>query len=144
MTCDLYILSYSKVCGEARAQFNTTGICNPEKHYMVDLEQRLAEVKILVDDGKYFTINRARQFGKTTILQALGEYLNSDYFVVSMDFQMQVSNAKFKSENLFSLAFARAFVNSFKAIRTAENRKMKQLLRNSWTVTNLMQKNMSW
>ena len=111
---------------------------------MVDLEQRLAEVKILVDDGKYFTINRARQFGKTTILQALGEYLNSDYFVVSMDFQMQVSNAKFKSENLFSLAFARAFVNSFKAIRTAENRKMKQLLRNSWTVTNLIQKNMSW
>ena len=82
---------------------------------MVDLEQRLAEVKILVDDGKYFTINRARQFGKTTILQALGEYLNSDYFVVSMDFQIQVSNAKFKSENRFSLAFARAFVNSFKA-----------------------------
>ena len=95
--------------------FNTTGICNPKQHYMVNLEQRLAEAKILVDEGKYFTINRARQFGKTTTLQALGEYLNSEYFVISMDFQMQMSNAKFKNENSFSLAFAKAFVNSFKA-----------------------------
>lgn len=51
--------------------FNTTGICDPTQHYMVDLTQRLAEVRKLVDDGKYFTINRARQFGKTTTLHAL-------------------------------------------------------------------------
>lgn len=94
--------------------FNTTGVCDPEKHYMVPLDQRLAEAKILVDEGKYFTINRARQFGKTTLLHALTNYLNSDYFVVSMDFQMQMSNAKFKSENSFSLAFARAFESSFR------------------------------
>lgn len=93
--------------------FNTTGVCNPDQHYMVNLQQRLEEIKILVDEGKYFTINRARQFGKTTLLQALGNYLNDDYFVVSMDFQMQMSNAKFKTENSFALAFAKAFVNSF-------------------------------
>lgn len=92
--------------------FNTNGICSPEKHYMVNLDHRLAEVKILVDDGKYFTINRERQFGKTTTLQALGDYLNNDYFVVSMDFQMQMSNAKFKSENSFSHAFARSLRNN--------------------------------
>ena len=51
--------------------FNTTGICDPQKHYMVGLQQRLAEVKALVDEGKYFTINRARQYGKTTTLHAL-------------------------------------------------------------------------
>lgn len=95
--------------------FNTTGSCNPNDHYMVSLEECLAQVRILVDDGKYFTINRARQFGKTTTLNALSEYLNRDYFVVSMDFQMQMSNAKFKSENRFSLAFAKAFVSSFRA-----------------------------
>ncbi len=95
--------------------FNTTGICEPEKHYMVNLEQRLTQVKCLVDDGKYFTINRARQFGKTTMLHALSEYLNHEYFVVSMDFQMQMSHAKFKNENSFSLAFAKAFVKSFRA-----------------------------
>lgn len=93
--------------------FNTTGACNPREHYMVSLDERLAQVKVLVDDGKYFTINRARQFGKTTILHALAEYLNQEYFVVSMDFQMQMSSAKFKSENSFSLAFAKAFISSF-------------------------------
>lgn len=93
--------------------FNTTGICNPTEHYMVDLTQRLSEVRKLVDDGKYFTINRARQFGKTTMLHALAEYLSQDYLVISMDFQMQMSDAKFRNENSFSLAFARAFENSF-------------------------------
>lgn len=95
--------------------FNTTGVCDPRKHYMVNLDSRLAQVKVLVDSGKYFTINRARQFGKTTLLHGLMDYLNRDYFVVSMDFQMQMTEAKFKSENSFSLAFARAFVNSFRS-----------------------------
>lgn len=94
--------------------FNTTGICDSGKHYMVALGQRLAEVKKLVDDGKYFTINRARQFGKTTTLHALTDYLSREYLVISMDFQMQMSNAKYKSENSFALAFAKALVNSFK------------------------------
>ncbi len=100
--------------------FNTTGICDPKFHYMVDLSERLAQVRILVDMGKYFTINRARQFGKTTTLHALADYLNHDYFVVSMDFQMQMSNAKFKNENSFALAFARAFVNSFQTNRKSK------------------------
>ena len=46
---------------------------------MVDLDERLAQVRILVDGGKYFTINRARQFGKTTMLNALAEHLNHEY-----------------------------------------------------------------
>ena len=52
---------------------NTTVICDPAVHYMVDLTQRLFEVRKLVDNGKYFTINRARQFGKTTTLYAQAE-----------------------------------------------------------------------
>ena len=99
--------------GENRS-FNTTGACSPKEHYMVNLDQRLVQVKKLVDDGKYFTINRARQFGKTTTLQALYDYLNHDYFVISMDFQMQMSDAKFKNENSFSKAFSKAFTNSFR------------------------------
>ena len=101
--------------------FNTTGICDPAVHYMVDLTQRLYEVRKLVDEGKYFTINRARQFGKTTTLQALAEYLSQDYLVISMDFQMQMSDSKFKSEHSFSLAFARAFENSFRIMDCDEN-----------------------
>lgn len=115
--------------------FNTTGTCDPKQHYMVRLDKRLTEIKDLVDNGKYFTINRARQFGKTTTLQALSEYLNHDYFVVSMDFQMQMSNAKFQTENRFSLAFAKAFVNSFQTNpdnKTAENKSALTKFEASW------------
>ena len=44
--------------------FNTTAVCITSKHYMVDLSERVREIKKLVDAGKYFTINRARQYGK--------------------------------------------------------------------------------
>ena len=101
--------------------FNTTGVCNPEQHYMVDLTERLAQVRILVDAGNYFTINRARQYGKTTMLNSLAGYLNNEYYVVSMDFQMQMSNAKFKSENSFALAFAKAFIASFRVNKKSED-----------------------
>ncbi len=49
--------------------FNTTAVCIPTKHYMVDLTERVVEIKKLVDSGKYFTINRARQYGKRYMLQ---------------------------------------------------------------------------
>ena len=47
----------------------------PDKHYMVDLTGRLVAIKTPVDHEKYFTINRARQYGKTTTLRALSSYL---------------------------------------------------------------------
>ena len=76
--------------------FNTTGVCVPEAHYMVNIEERLTEIKKLVDDGKYFTINRARQYGKTTTLMALSRFLQKDYYVASMDFQT-FDDAKFEN-----------------------------------------------
>lgn len=89
--------------------FNVAAVCIPEEHYMVNLDQRLKEIKELVDDRKYFTINRARQYGKTTTLRALSQYLQQDYYVVLMDFQT-FGNAKFKDENTFSLSFASSFL----------------------------------
>ena len=50
--------------------FNTDGYCDPGLHYMVDLSGRLEEIKSMIDAEKYFVINRARQYGKTTILSA--------------------------------------------------------------------------
>ncbi|MFR1368875.1 MAG: hypothetical protein ACLSA0_01435 [Eisenbergiella massiliensis] len=91
-----------------RRYFNTTGACNPQLHYMVDIQGRLEEIKNLVDAGKYFTINRARQYGKTTTIKALSEYLENDYVVVSLDFQ-RMSNAEFADEYIFSAAFAAYF-----------------------------------
>ncbi|MCD8015628.1 MAG: ATP-binding protein [Lachnospiraceae bacterium] len=74
-------------------RFNTTGACIPARHYMVDLTSRLMEIREMVDNGDYFTINRARQYGKTTTLRALAEFLKDDYAVVSMDFQRLDSTA---------------------------------------------------
>lgn len=37
-------------------QFNTTAICIPSKHYMVDISDKVNEIKKLVEAGKYFTI----------------------------------------------------------------------------------------
>lgn len=90
--------------------FNVTGDCKPKLHYMVDLSSRLAQMQEYVDAGAYFTVNRARQYGKTTMLRAFREYLKGSYYVVSMDFQVQMSTAKFRSEHLFCAAFAKAFV----------------------------------
>ena len=48
--------------------FNTAAICIPQEHYMVNLDSRVREIKKLVDAGKYFMINRARQYGKTSFV----------------------------------------------------------------------------
>ena len=85
--------------------FNTTAVCIPEEHYMVKLEGRLQKVKKLVDQGKYFTINRARQYGKTTLLRALYRYLQKEYYVVLMDFQT-FGSAEFQTEERFARSFA--------------------------------------
>lgn len=93
--------------------FNVTAVCIPQKHYMVDPHRRLKEIKKLVDEGNYFMINRARQYGKTTTLLALEQFLQKEYYVVFLDFQM-ISSAKFQNENAFSLVFAKEFLRSLK------------------------------
>ena len=85
--------------------FNTEGQCEPEDHYMVRLDERLEEIKTrYVDSGKYFVINRGRQYGKTTTLRALARYLKDRYIVIDMDFQL-MSAANFANEQMFCAKF---------------------------------------
>lgn len=86
--------------------FNTTGLCIPEQHYMVDISSRVAAIREMIDDGKYFTINRARQYGKTTTLRQLQHALEADYVVISLDFQ-EISAAAYATEPDFIHAFLR-------------------------------------
>ena len=58
-------------------------------------------------------INKGRQYGKTTTLKALSEYLKDDYIVLSMDFQM-MSTANFADEQTFVLSFLNILKNWFK------------------------------
>ena len=68
--------------------FNVTGICIPEKHYMADISATVRAItETLVDRGAYFTINRARQYGKTTTLYLLEKKLCERYLVLSLSFE---------------------------------------------------------
>ena len=87
--------------------FNITADCKPALHYMVDISGRLEQIKRMIDAGQYFTINRARQYGKTTTLRALAKYLVRDYVVISLDFQL-MSHKDFEEEGIFVKAFSEA------------------------------------
>ena len=68
-------------------RFNTTAICVPEKHFMVDTTDKTEQIKELIELGEYFTINRARQYGKTTIFYSLLRNLKDQYLVLLLSFE---------------------------------------------------------
>lgn len=108
--------------------FHVTAVCVPEKHYMVNLDSRLRKIKALVDDGSYFTVNRARQYGKTTTLLALEQFLQAEYAVVFIDFQT-ISSAKFQNEHTFSTAFAKEFLRGLKGAAPAKDNAYEKAVR---------------
>ena len=93
--------------------FNTTAVCIPSKHYMVDLSERVKEIKKLIDAGKYFAINRARQYGKTTTLTALTSELVDLYVVISTSFE-GIGDAGFEDEAAFVKEFCRLLRREFR------------------------------
>ncbi len=54
---------------------------------MVNVDDKLAKIRELVDNGKYFTINRARQFGKTTTMDLLYKKLKNVYKFIYISFE---------------------------------------------------------
>lgn len=92
-------------------RFNVNGVCYPEKHYMVNLDSRMTEIKKMVDYGDYFVINRARQYGKTTVLLALRQYLKEEYAAILLSFQ-GLSERDFCNESRFAVAFVKIFLNA--------------------------------
>ena len=68
-------------------RFNVTGICVPDKHYMVDISEKIEQIFKLVENEDYFTINRGRQFGKTTTIGMLEKRMPDDYICASISFQ---------------------------------------------------------
>ena len=69
-------------------KFCVTGICIPEKNYMVDISKRIDTIMHdYIENGQCFTINRARQYGKTTTLYLLERRLQKEYLVLSLSFE---------------------------------------------------------
>lgn len=89
-----------------RRKFNITGSCNPERHYMVDSKKRFEAVENLIDAGEYLTINRARQYGKTTTLYMIWRRLSERYIVVPLSFE-GLGDSPFASEEAFVKTFSK-------------------------------------
>jgi hypothetical protein len=96
-------------------KFNDTGNCIPAKHYMVDTSNKLIEITKMIEEGLYFTLNRPRQFGKTTTLFFLRNILrkNPDYLVFDISFE-GIGDAIFEQESTFCPGFLRLLANSIK------------------------------
>ncbi|MCL2323948.1 MAG: AAA-like domain-containing protein [Oscillospiraceae bacterium] len=85
-------------------EFNIEGLCIPENHYMVDISDNLKKITELITKGKYFVINRPRQYGKTTTLSCLERVLIDEYIVISINFQ-GIGEESFESSENFCLSF---------------------------------------
>ena len=59
--------------------FNTTGPCNPERHYMLPAHERLvgASLDRYIKNELYWVLHAPRQTGKTTFLQSWMREINS-------------------------------------------------------------------
>jgi hypothetical protein len=70
-------------------RFNVTGTCFPDEHYMADISGKLAQALAMIEDGAYFTINRPRQYGKTTMLSSIANALrhSPEYVVFDLSFE---------------------------------------------------------
>ena len=102
-------------------RFNTTGLCVPRKHYMVDISSKLENIEKLIDEEFYFVINRPRQFGKTTTLNELYKRLKDRYVVIKLDFERM-------SEDFISTkVFCDSFIESLSRTLGTELKKVETL-----------------
>jgi len=85
-------------------KFNVSALCMPEEDYMVDITGKLQQIKAMIDKREYFTINRGRQYGKTTTLFALEEFISDEYTVILLSFE-GLGQEVFSSEKNFCSEF---------------------------------------
>lgn len=111
-----------------KRRFNITGACNPQRHYMVRLDDRLRRIKEeYIDEGCYFVISKGRQYGKTTTLRALEEYLKEDYIVLSLDFQ-KIETGNFANGEAFSRTFAKKLSGAFRYVDVQDKEDLQAML----------------
>jgi len=111
----------------AKRSFNTTGTCRPDTDYMVDIGDRVEKVKEMVDRGKYFTINRPRQYGKTTLISALTRRLYDGYICVRLSFEGLGEESFYNSA-----AFCTALLRKIKAALTKPQFDYDKEYANQW------------
>ena len=76
---------------------------------MVDISIQLHALRKMIENGQYITLNRGRQYGKTTTLYMLQRLLDGNYEVLSLDFQ-GIGNAGFRTEESFVQSLSRILI----------------------------------
>lgn len=86
---------------------------------MVDISNKVNKVVKMIEQGKYFTINRARQYGKTTMLNTIYESLKNQYYVLDISFEN--SKSLFDSDEIFCKGFCKRISKSLKFLKAPQN-----------------------
>ena len=94
-------------------RFNSTGVCIPSMHYMVDIKNKINIIKNMVDRGNYFVINKPRQYGKTTTMYMLEQDLKDEYLVLSISLE-GLGDKVFENESDFSVVFLKILARAAK------------------------------
>ena len=104
-------------------RFNSTGVCIPSMHYMVNIDNKLNKIKELIDRRDYFVINRPRQYGKTTTMFMLEQRLKDEYLVISISFE-GIGDEVFLKEESFSNVFIELMADNLEFINENESKRL--------------------
>lgn len=107
-------------------RFNSTGVCVSTKHYMVDISNKLEQIKKLIDNEFYFTINRPRQYGKTTTLNEINNALKDDYIIINMSFE-GIGDIVFQDEKKFCNKFLKLMIKELNFTDKEEGKRLAAL-----------------
>ena len=100
-------------------EFNTEAVCIPELHYMVDISDKIRQIEKLIAHGDYFTINRARQYGKTTTISTLFRKLKDKYLMIRLSFE-GMGNVCFENDYNFVFNFQSIMYKGLKRAKASQ------------------------
>lgn len=120
-------------------KFNITGLCDPGDHFIGDLSGKLDKIVAMVADGDYFTINRPRQYGKTTVMHLLEQRLvkDKDYLVLGISFE-EIDAATYEKQEWFISVFLEILSDQLDHLRETE---LAALIKNREPIPNFKQLN---
>jgi hypothetical protein len=93
---------------------------------MVNIDKKLDSIESLINNGKYFVINRPRQYGKTTSIYMLDRRLRNKYIVITCSFEGLGDNL-FSNEKDFSERLLNIFARAIKFIYPEESKLLLNL-----------------
>ncbi len=106
---------------------------------MGDMSKKLDKIMAMVANGDYFTINRPRQYGKTTIIYLLEQKLlkNKHYLVLSISFE-EIDAVTYKKQEWFISTFLDILSEQLEFLQEKE---LLALIQDKKTIANLKQLN---